>query len=61
VSRATVVDTLRPEEERLIEQRAVLEVLCVPPVLAAHLGSLQAALAALQGQQPTGVLACFCC
>ena len=48
----SVADALRPEEERLIEARGLLEALTVPPVLGTTLGSLRSALDALVGPLP---------
>ena len=48
----SVAETLQQEEQRLTDARSTLEAICVPPVLTATLASLQAALAALQGQAP---------
>ena len=40
---------LRPAEEALIEQKGVLECICVPPILASHAAGCDAVLAVLQG------------
>ena len=47
-----MAETLQQEEQRLTDARSILEAVCVPPVLAATLASLQAALAAFQAPTP---------
>ena len=47
-----MADVLRPEEERIIEARGLLEALTVPPMLGATLASLRSALDAMTGPLP---------
>ena len=49
VQHTAVTEMLRPAEEALIEQKGVLECICMPPVLASHAAGCDAVLAALQG------------
>ena len=50
VQRAAVTEMLRPLEEALIERKALLECICMPPVLNSHAAGCDAVIAALQGQ-----------
>ncbi|BDA50767.1 probable E3 ubiquitin-protein ligase SHPRH [Coccomyxa sp. Obi] len=52
VQSVAVAELLRPVEERLIEMRAAMEGVCLVPIVAAAMSNAQAALAALQGNQP---------
>ena len=49
VQRTAVTEMLRPAEEALIEQKGVLECICMPPILASHAAGCDAVLAVLQG------------
>ena len=49
VQRAAVTEMLRPAEEALIEQRALLECICMPPVLQSHADGVDAVLSVLTG------------
>ena len=49
VQRAAVTEMLRPAEESLIERRALLECICVPPILQSHAEGVDAVLSVLTG------------
>lgn len=49
VQRAAVTEMLRPAEEALIEQRALLECICMPPILQSHAEGVDAVLSVLTG------------
>ncbi|CAL8465161.1 g4696 [Coccomyxa elongata] len=52
VQSVAVAELLRPVEERLIEMRAAMEGVCLVPIVATAMSHAQAALSALQGNQP---------
>jgi hypothetical protein len=49
---SAVTELLQPEEERLIEMRAVMEGVCVTPLVATALHNAQTVLSALHGDLP---------
>ena len=49
-----MTEMLRPLEEALIERKALLECICMPPVLNSHAAGCDAVIAALLGQASQG-------
>ena len=49
VQRAAVTEMLRPAEEALIERRALLECICMPPILQSHAEGVDVVLSVLTG------------
>ena len=49
-----MTEMLRALEEALIERKALLECICMPPVLNSHAAACDAVIAALQGQASQG-------